>query len=82
VGTPTLKALVAASRLWHDVSIGGARNGVRIREPRALPQRDPLPFRRAGSPSDAGLNPHEFLKRRDPNGFSSIEISARIDEIC
>jgi len=35
--------------------------GVRIPEPRALPQRDPLPSRRAGSPPEAGLHQHEFL---------------------
>ena len=40
-------------------------DGVRVPEPRALPERDHLPSRRAGPPSEAGLSPHDLLKRRN-----------------
>ena len=38
-------------------------HGVRVPQPGALPERDPLPSRRAGPLSESGLSPHEFLKR-------------------
>ena len=40
-------------------------DGVRVTEPRVLPARDHLPSRRAGPPSEAGLSPHDLLKRRN-----------------
>jgi hypothetical protein len=38
-------------------------DGVRVSESRALPERDPLASRRTGSLPEAGLHPHDFLKR-------------------
>ena len=39
-------------------------DGVRVPEPRAPRERDPVPSPKAGSPSEAGLNPHDCLKRQ------------------
>jgi hypothetical protein len=50
-------------------------DGVRVPQQGALPQRDPLPPRGAGSPSEACLNPHDFLKRH----FNQERLSAPQD---
>ena len=39
-------------------------DGVGVPEPRAPRERDPVPSPKAGSPSEAGLNPHDCLKRQ------------------